>query len=490
MDEQERINSLQARKAARRERFLRKRGYIGGIVSVISVAALLIVFFVMIVCMDFLKRPTISESERRELASFPEFSWSSFWSGEYTSGIVHWFSDTVPNREALVSRGTHMKSLFGFTTENTMHFVNTDIAADANQGNEKGEKTPSEGETPEDTTEPTKPPKDYTSKDAEFEISNGLLVVFEDEHWRCLPLFGGGSGDSYVEALNLMRAGLDESVNIYSVPIPLSSEFYTPSNAQSYTVSQADSFKKIAGRLSPGITSVDLIPVMKQHVEEPIYTRTDHHWEGLGAYYACQEIAKICNVPFADISQYNKQVVDGYVGSLYTFSGDDNLLNDPEEFVYYMPKCKYTTYYYDSEFEFQFEGSYFIETDTPNSYLKYMGSDVNIVKITTSVNNGRKLMILKDSYGNAMPPFFTSSFSEIYVVDERYVDRNIISFIKGNGITDVAVCSCAYSLYSGNADDLLDNVKNNPADVVVDPMPTATEATAAETATPKDGDAN
>ncbi|MBQ3537931.1 MAG: hypothetical protein IJA39_05045, partial [Clostridia bacterium] len=40
-------------------------------------------------------RPTVSETEKRELAKFPEFSISSLISGDYFSGISTWFSDTV-----------------------------------------------------------------------------------------------------------------------------------------------------------------------------------------------------------------------------------------------------------------------------------------------------------------------------------------------------------------------------------------------------------
>ena len=43
--------------------------------------------------------PDRSYSERRELASWPEFTWESFLSGEYFDGISTWFSDTFPGRE-------------------------------------------------------------------------------------------------------------------------------------------------------------------------------------------------------------------------------------------------------------------------------------------------------------------------------------------------------------------------------------------------------
>ena len=45
------------------------------------------------------KRPTISETENRTLAKFPEYSKSSFLSGSYTDDIAEYYNDTVPFRK-------------------------------------------------------------------------------------------------------------------------------------------------------------------------------------------------------------------------------------------------------------------------------------------------------------------------------------------------------------------------------------------------------
>ena len=43
--------------------------------------------------------------------------------------------------------------------------------------------------------------------------------------------------------------------------------------------------------------------------------------------------------------------------------------------------------------------------------------------------------MIKDSYGNSIAPFLSSSFEEIYVVDYRKFELNIIDFIKQQEIT-------------------------------------------------------
>ena len=59
------------------------------------------------------------------------------------------------------------------------------------------------------------------------------------------------------------------------------------------------------------------------HKNEDIYTRTDHHWSQLGAYYASQEFARLADVPFTDLSEYEKdrqiEIYDKYITDIDEF---------------------------------------------------------------------------------------------------------------------------------------------------------------------------
>ena len=71
------------------------------------------------------------------------------------------------------------------------------------------------------------------------------------------------------------------------------------------------------------------------------------------------------------------------------------------------------------------------------AYSTFMGGDLNTTSVKTDTENGRRLLILKDSYGNALPAFLFGSFQEIHVVDCRYFTQNIISFVIEHDITDI-----------------------------------------------------
>ena len=241
--------------------------------------------------------------------------------------------------------------------------------------------------------------------------------------------------------------------------------------------------KKHMAAMNDGITSIDICDILNNHNEEPIYLRTDHHWAPLGAYYAAREFADVADVPFSDLSTYTEYVNEGYVGTMYAYTESANILNDPEDFVYYVPYHNYTVDYYDRTFTYSWTGGLFFDMDVDNSYLTFLGGDDKIVKITTSVDNGRKLLVIKDSYGNAEVPFLTGSFQEIYVIDQRYFEVNLINFINYNGITDVLLTHNIFSLAGAEA-ELLEYIVYNYQDAVIsDDAPAAELPTEEETTT-------
>lgn len=53
------------------------------------------------------------------------------------------------------------------------------------------------------------------------------------------------------------------------------------------------------------------------------------------------------------------------------------------------------------------------------------------------LSTGRKLLVVKDSYGNAMGPFLGASFDEVHVMDFRYFEGDLPTYCTEHGITDV-----------------------------------------------------
>lgn len=80
-----------------------------------------LVFLAVTIALIILKRPSgFMSSENRNYAELPSFSVDSYLSGEYTSGINTYFTDTTPNREQLKAFANHFTDLFGFKLDNTV----------------------------------------------------------------------------------------------------------------------------------------------------------------------------------------------------------------------------------------------------------------------------------------------------------------------------------------------------------------------------------
>lgn len=283
----------------------------------------------------------------------------------------------------------------------------------------------------------------------------GILVVGSGDTVRALEPFKGSARgiEAYASAINEYASALPEGINIYCMPVPTAVAYYCPDAATRYTAPVRRAMLDLFSQLDSKVTPVDIYPTLGLHASEPIYSRTDHHWAPLGAYYAAGCFASVAGTPFRPLSDYDTRSVEGYVGTMARFSADRAVGRAPEEFVYYTPlDSTYTVDYVKysirkakgatvgtvtGESEPQ-EGPFFYNTfHGASSYLTFMGGDTRLTRIRTSANTGRRLLILKDSFGNAIPPYLFSSFDEIHVVDCRYFTKNIVSYVADNNISDI-----------------------------------------------------
>ncbi|MBO4563884.1 MAG: hypothetical protein J5720_00450 [Bacteroidaceae bacterium] len=280
---------------------------------------------------------------------------------------------------------------------------------------------------------------------------SGIIIIGSGKNVRAVDPFGGKSenGVMYAEAANRYKEVFGDSIHIYCMPIPIAVAFYCPEEAKEWTSDMRAAVDTIFTHLQDAVVKVNLFDVLSAHADEPIYSRTDHHWAPLGAYYAAKEFARTAGVSFEDLSTYEADTVHQYVGTMYKFSRDIAVKNAPEDFVYYIPRdVEYNTV----SIRYQVGKNNTILKETPSTdnrffydfedgnnqaYLTFMHGDLNTTTVKTSTKNGRRLLILKDSFGNALPGYLFYSFEEIHVVDCRYFNKNIVTYAKDNHVTDI-----------------------------------------------------
>lgn len=420
----------------------------------IYLATIAVAYIALTVVFDTLPRSTFSPLEKRELATFPTFSWQSLASGEYAQAVSHWFSDTEPFRDHFMQASMTLKDLAGLAVgsddEQVVFHASTDKPAAKKAEAAINDRLPGEYENQLNANENAK-------------IANhGILIVGKGDKVRALMAYGGEAGGAtcFARLANAYKKAFPKC-QVYCMPIPTAIEYYCPDRGRSATRPQLPTIKNIFAHLDPEVHAVDIYTTLGRHAAEDIYFRTDHHWAPLGAYYAAEQVARVARVPFKPLSAYERKVVHGFVGSMYGYSKDIAVKNAPEDFVYFKPKSvtyetTYVTYDIDKDYNLTresrpYKGSFFYEHFRDGSgatYGTFMGSDTQLTCVRTSVHNGRRLLIVKDSFGNALPSNLFYSFEEVDVVDFRYFAKNMRRYIQDHHITDILLTLNIFNAYS------------------------------------------
>ena len=147
---------------------------------------------------------------------------------------------------------------------------------------------------------------------------------------------------------------------------------------------------------------------------------------------------------------------------MYGYSKSLSVKRSPEDFIYYYPNTNFTTYVTGYELDEDFKitkmhaeckRAYFakFKDGSSGAYCTFMGSDKQITRVVTSANNGRRIIILKDSFGNTIPSCLFYAFEEVHVIDYRYFTLNMKKYVADHKITDILFANNLTFCVTGHA---------------------------------------
>lgn len=401
-------------------------------------------------------RSKYSELEKRDLAKFPEYSPEKLRDNSFTKEISSWFSDSEPYRDELMTLSMKVNDAKKFSMRSEEDAVSFLAADDGDANDAQSPASSADEDIPQAAGNP------LANENAKIAHS-GIIIVGKEPNVRSLMAFGGSAngGGEFVNTVNKYKQEMPE-VNVYAMVIPLASEYYTPDKAKKASKPQAPFIESVYARLK-GAKGVPAHRELAAHTGEGIYLRTDHHWAPLGAFYAAKSLARTAGVPFKGLEAYDEKTIHNFVGSMYGYSKDISVKKSPENFIYHIPNgvaynTTYRTYTVNSNYKVTKESApapgpffYKFKDGSGGAYSTFMGSDMKLTKVKTGTNNNRRLLIIKDSYGNAVPGYLFYSFGEVHVVDFRYFTHNMKKYVRDNGITDIAFVVNCFNAYSSSA---------------------------------------
>lgn len=428
------------------------------------------------------KDPTISLLENRELASKPDFSWGALWEGAYVQELEAYYTDTFPFREQLLGLNRKLNQFYYYSGGDN-NYLAIDFNGGAEQGGESlhdvenalsGNDKPgeqeqpggTEGDVPPDGTQgdPDTPPEEER-RDPEIALPDesqaaaiGTIIVVGDNAMD-IPTASGAVIESYAGAINNLAAAMGPDVRTISLVTPNSGEFYSPESFHTGQHSQKDMIDACYAAMSDQVLTVDAYAALREHADEYIYFRTDHHWTALGAYYAYVEYCRTVGLEPVALDQFQTGTYENFLGSMYTYTQgypqSDALAANPDTLTYYLPIAEtHAKYYSDTTLSDGIPISVVytkIDESVSNKYLCFIGGDTPICIVETDVE-GPVCMVVKESYGNAFVPFLTSHYSKIIVIDPRKFNQegmpalNIAEFGQSQGVDDLLVINYPFMI--------------------------------------------
>lgn len=427
---------------------------------------------------------TVSAVDGKTLAEKPEFTFASLFDGSYLPALERSYSDHFPMRDMLLEVGKTMNRFYYYSgsDENAVLIIGGSTGAE--QGGERLDtaltppvtpptQTPTPDEPPEEKPDdtPAEPAPEDTPQQPEEQTPPELdEPAEEDATWAGNVIVVGTRAmeipsaneqiiESYADAVGRLADAMGSGVRTISLVTPNGGEFYSPQSMHTGIHSQKAMIEHCYASMDAGIVTVDAYSGLREHADEYIYFRTDHHWTQLGAYYAYQKFCEAAGFEAVALERFQTGVYENFVGSMYTFTKgypqSETLYNNPDTLTYYLPIYEtHAKYYADASLQNGVAVSVVytqLPESTTNKYLCYIGGDTPVCVIESAAEGGT-CIVLKESYGNAFVPFLTSHYSKIIVIDPREFNRDgkpsldLASFAAEQGIDDLIVINYPYMI--------------------------------------------
>ncbi len=369
-----------------------------------------------------MKKQAVSEIENRQLTPFPAYSDSALWNGNYFRQVDQYYADNFPLRNRWINVSGSFRNKFGFESGDIKIYEPANDA-EANEITDTTKNTVNSGPLPDDG--------------AVGEVKKRLFV-FKN---RAFEMFGGSTamGKSYANVINSYnRLGIPD-LQVYNLIIPVALEFELTEKYKKLQKPNRPAIESIYNELDSTIKKVWAIDEIRKHREEYIYFNTDHHWTSLGAYYAYRAFCETAGLTPVSLDTVRYKVKSTFLGSLYRLTRDPKLKENPDSVKYYLFRDS-VRFYIGSSNSLTYWGKskmYGEGANGSNSYSVFLQGDLPIVKMETQHNNGRKIAIVKESYGNAFAPFLVNNYEKIIVVDQRYYTGDFVAMLKKEGINEL-----------------------------------------------------
>ncbi len=314
--------------------------------------------------------------------------------------------------------------------------------------------------TGEDTVSAIRPIEvpipDILPDDGQVGVRKGAVFIFKN---RGFELFSGGQsmGKQYAEVINMYNRLKIPGLKVYNLIIPNGFEFEVTEKYKDKVKPNKKAINDIFAAEDADISKINPIDEIRKHRKEYIYFNTDHHWTSLGAYYAYRSFCTVAGITPVSLENIPSKVKPGFLGLFYRLTKSSILKNNPDSVRYYLFPDSVSFYIGASTIGYWAKSHMYAEqVSGANSYSVFLQGDLPICKMETQHKNGRKIALVKESYGNAFAPFLTNNYEKVIVVDQRSYKGDFVAMLKAEGINELLFIN---NIFAAHTQFHIDDIK-------------------------------
>lgn len=416
-----------------------------------------------------------SEVEKRDLCQIPDFSWHGFFKGKYIDSLDLYYADNFPFRDNFVALSFNIENLRGIQSKDIKFYnesVNMDVGIDVVEAQNDSLTADSMAV---DSNQVTKDPNDQFHNEGLAEdvqrLSRGLLIY----EGMAIQMFGGSRNTAkyFSKMVNQYQKRLGEKVKIHVGVTATHGEYYLPTEYIEEAVSERKNIDTIYAYLDTAVNAFKVTEELFKHKDEYIFFNTDHHWTGRGAYYAYKAFCDGAGIDAVPMDQMERGVIPNFLGTLYRKTRDQRLKENPDSVEYFKIPVRYKAYrLYGPDYGKIRTTNLYVEfAKGGNAYGVFLGGDYPAVCVASNVESKRRLLILKNSYGNPISTYFPSHFERTYIIDYRYFKNNLLDFIEKNGVTDLVFFHNSFSANTPSHIDMAKRMMQDSSFSSAHPLP-------------------
>ena len=335
----------------------------------------------MAVLIAFLPKQEVSVNEKRTLAKFPEFSVQKLFNGKWEKDFETYISDHFPARNFFASTDSYYMLYSGRNGSNGVYkgkdgyIINTPVKCD------------------------------------EEKLNVNITAI-----------------NNFVK-----NTGIETKLIVVPSTGYIMSEELPKVHTEYNDGEIIDDIKNRA----ENVEFIDIRDTLTENKDKQIYYKTDHHWTSYGAYLAYKKWAGSENIEVR--SDYDIESTDGFFGTTYSKSALWYEKSDSIETWEYPINVTVTINdgFEDEVCDDMFFKEHLEELD---KYPVFLDGNHNFERIVNNDNDdGKKVLVIKDSYAHCFVPFMAENCSQIDMVDLRYYLNNVSALTEHNSYDEVLI---------------------------------------------------